>query len=78
MMVGKREKEKSENWGGGGISFGGRLGVTSGQRPSARACVPYPRRKGYVRRRFAHTQDFGGESLKSGDQDAIGRSGSSV
>lgn len=27
---------------------------------------------------FAHTQDFGGESLKSGDQDAIGRSGSHV
>lgn len=27
---------------------------------------------------FAHTQDFGGESLKSGDQDAIGRSGSTV
>lgn len=53
--------------------------LTSGQR-SWRVCVlPRKRLRVPVRcSRFAHTQDFGGESLKTGDQDAIGRSESSV
>lgn len=85
--VNEKKGRKRKTWGGVGSEA-----VTSGQRPPSAArvcvCVCARIRRGKATKLryppcdppgcFAHTQDFGGESLKSGDQDAIGRSGSTV